>query len=150
MTTLVHQRVAMARSGTNPHVICRMPTGWAVLGDYQFFPGYTLLIPDPVVPDLNHLSFDQRTQFLVDMTRIGDALLTVTDAYRVNYAILGNTEAALHAHIHPRYLTEAADKRSGPVWLYDRKERRSIPFDSRRDKPLISLMRDYIESRVSG
>jgi hypothetical protein len=31
MSTLIHQRVEAARVGTNPTVICRMPSGWAVL-----------------------------------------------------------------------------------------------------------------------
>ncbi len=53
MKTLIHERVEMAQAGTNPTVLCRMPSGWAVLGDAQFMPGYCLLLPDPVVPDLN-------------------------------------------------------------------------------------------------
>ena len=55
MSTLIHQRVEAVRSGTNPTVICRMPFGGAVLCDGQFLRGYSLLLPDPVVPDLNAL-----------------------------------------------------------------------------------------------
>ena len=69
--------------------------------------GYTLLLPDPVVGDLNDLSVPQRLQYLSNMSVVGDALLEVTEAYRINYSILGNTDPALHAHIHPRYLSEA-------------------------------------------
>ena len=105
MTTLIHQRVEWAREGANPTVICRMPSGWAVLGDDQFLRGYSLLLPDPVVPDLNSLASDERLRFLGDMAILGDALLEVTGAYRINYEILGNTEPALHAHVFPRYLT---------------------------------------------
>ncbi len=80
-------------------VICRVPSGWAVLGDTQFLRGYSLLLPDPVVPDLNTLSKIQRAEFLHDMTVLGDALLEVTGAARINYEILGNSEPALHAHV---------------------------------------------------
>ena len=45
--TLIHQRVKAANEGKNPTVICKMPSGWAVLGDSQFILGYTLLLPDP-------------------------------------------------------------------------------------------------------
>jgi hypothetical protein len=51
MTTLIHQRVEAARAGTNPTVICQMPSGWAVLCDNQYLRGYTILLSDPVVPD---------------------------------------------------------------------------------------------------
>ena len=66
MQTLIHKRVELARDGFNPYVICRLRSGWAVLGDSQFIPGYSLLLPDPVVPSLNALSKEERTQFLLD------------------------------------------------------------------------------------
>ena len=97
MNTLIHERVAEARRGFSPQVICRLRSGWAVLGDSQFIAGYSLLLPDPVVSSLNDLSAHDRVQFLLDMTAIGDALLASTDAYRINYEILGNSEPALHA-----------------------------------------------------
>ena len=57
--------------------------------------------------------------FLHDMGRLGDALLKVTGAARVNYAILGNLEPALHAHVIPRYLDEPDAKRTAHPWAYD-------------------------------
>ena len=117
MQTLIHQRVQAAHAGTNPYVICRMPSGWAVLGDQQFVSGYSLLLSDPVVPDVNHLNEKSRLQFLRDMTLIGDALLAVTDAFRINYEILGNDAPALHAHIFPRYMSESEESRGYPVWM---------------------------------
>ena len=113
MTTL-NERVEQTREGKNPTVICRMPSGWAVLGDTQFLRGYSLLLPDPVVPDLNALDTDNRTRFLLDMALIGDALLEVTGAARINYSIFGNSDAALHAHITPRYNSEPERLRRGP------------------------------------
>lgn len=96
-----------------------MASGWAVLGDPQITHGYSLLLPDPVVTDLNALSGDKRRQFLEDMARLGDAVLHVTDAERINYEILGNVEPALHAHIIPRHTYEAPELRKQPVWLHD-------------------------------
>jgi len=46
-------------------------------------------------------------------------LLHVTRARRINYEILGNLEPALHAHLFPRYGSAPAERRNGPVWLYD-------------------------------
>jgi diadenosine tetraphosphate (Ap4A) HIT family hydrolase len=90
-----------------------------VLGDPQILPGYCLLLPDPVVPDLNALASDARRQFLDDMAAVGDAVLAVTAAERLNYEILGNVEPALHAHVIPRYATEPPPTRKQPVWLHD-------------------------------
>lgn len=116
---LISQRVEMARNGTNDKVICRMASGWAVMGDVQFLPGYCLLLPDPVVPSLNDLDAQARATYLLDMARIGDAVLQATAALRMNYEILGNSEPELHCHIFPRYDSEPDDKRKMPVWFYD-------------------------------
>jgi diadenosine tetraphosphate (Ap4A) HIT family hydrolase len=116
---LISDRVALARSGKNPWVITKLPSGWAVIGDVQFLPGYCLLLADPVVPSLNDLPTHARNQFLYDMSRIGDALLKVTDSFRINYEILGNSEPELHAHIFPRFKSEPDEKRRMPAWFYD-------------------------------
>ena len=149
MPTLIHQRVRAAQKGENPTVICRMPSGWAVIGDRQFIPGYSLLLPDPVVADLNALTGKKRNQFLSDMAIIGDALYEVTDAYRINYEILGNTEPALHAHIFPRYLSEPEGPRSVPVWVgYSREENLSRPLDLARDGELMKKLATAIRRKL--
>jgi diadenosine tetraphosphate (Ap4A) HIT family hydrolase len=145
MSTLIHRRVEAARQGTNPTVIYRVQSGWVVLGDIQFLPGYSLLLPDPVVADLNALTETQRLNFLRDMAIVGDALLAVTDSYRINYEILGNTEPALHAHIFPRYVTEPEERRLKPVWFYDWKS--SVTFDAQRDGPLMQKIAAAIQQR---
>jgi diadenosine tetraphosphate (Ap4A) HIT family hydrolase len=118
--TMIHERVEFARAGDNPTVIARMASGWAVLADHQFLTGYCMLLPDPVVGHLTDLDLQDRARYLVDMTRIGDALLAVTDADRINFEILGNASPALHAHVFPRYPSEPPVLRSGPAWWYPR------------------------------
>ena len=147
MTTLIHHRVQAAREGKNPTVICKMPSGWAVLGDRQFIPGYALLLSDPVVGDLNELKTQERSQFLQDMALIGDALQELTDSYRINYEIFGNYEPALHAHIFPRYMNEPEQCRQRPVWMYDRQQLNSRPFDLKRDRELMNQIANFIQSK---
>jgi diadenosine tetraphosphate (Ap4A) HIT family hydrolase len=117
--TAIHRQVAAARAGEDPRVAARLFSGWVVFGERQFVRGYVLLLPDPVVPSLNALGAKERAMFLHDMGRLGDALLKVTGAARINYAILGNLEPALHAHIIPRYLDEPEAKRTSHPWAYD-------------------------------
>ncbi|MCS3430186.1 HIT family protein [Klebsiella sp. BIGb0407] len=116
---LISQRVESARNGTNDKVIGRMKSGWAVMGDVQFLQGYCLLLPDPVVPSLNDLDTEARKQYLLDMASLGDAVLAATNALRMNYEILGNSEPELHCHIFPRYASEEEHRRKMPVWFYD-------------------------------
>lgn len=117
--TAIHAQVIAAREGRDPKVIARLFSGWAVFGERQFVRGYALLLPDPVVPNLNALGARERIAFLSDMSRLGDALLKVTGAVRINYAIFGNQEPALHAHVIPRYLDEPEGLRTQQPWAYD-------------------------------
>jgi diadenosine tetraphosphate (Ap4A) HIT family hydrolase len=117
--TVIHEQVLAAREGREPRVITRLYSGWVLFGRQQFVRGYALLLPDPVVPSLNVLGAKERSQFLLDMTKVGDALLKVSGALRINYAIFGNLEPALHAHVVPRYLEEPEDKRTAHPWTYD-------------------------------
>ena len=149
MSTLIHERVEAARAGANPTVICRMPSGWAVLCDSQFLRGYTILLADPVVYSLNALDQSGRTQYLLDMVVIGDALLEVTGAYRINYEILGNTDPALHAHVIPRYMSEPENLRKGPPLFYPKETYTSIRFDYERDRELMGQLAKAISARLS-
>ncbi len=141
-TTICHERVEMAQRGENPWVICQMSSGWAVMCDKQVLPGYVVLLPDPIVGSLNDLTGDARGQYLTDMALIGDALLNSTDAYRINYEILGNTDQALHAHIIPRYMSEKDERRAHPIWFYDWQGSQSFSeaeFGELRDKIKASI-----------
>ena len=140
MANLIEQRVESARRGQNQYVICRMTSGWLVIGDVQPLPGYCVLLADPVVESINALDRDQRTQYSLDTIRAGDALLAVTDAYRINYETLGNSEAALHTHLIPRYRTEPDEKRRRVAWgVYDWATSRR--FDPAQDGPFVERMR---------
>lgn len=147
MSTLIHQRVEMARDGRNPAVICRMASGWAVLGDAQVTPGYAILLSDPVVSDLNALSLEDRAVYLRDMSIIGDALLEVTGAALINYEILGNTDRALHAHLVPRYADEPDEQRRKPIWFRDLAK--APKFDPERDKELMGKIAQAIQKRLT-
>jgi diadenosine tetraphosphate (Ap4A) HIT family hydrolase len=144
--TAIHQRVAACRAGADPTVIARLRSGWAVLGDPQVLPGYCLLLPDPVVPHLNALEPAAQQAFLADMARIGQAVQEITDAVRINYALFGNVEPALHAHVLPRYEDEPADRIKAHPWAYDWQA--APRFDAEADRDLLLAIRARLE-RIS-
>jgi diadenosine tetraphosphate (Ap4A) HIT family hydrolase len=146
MTTLIHARVEEARAGTNTAVVCRVPSGWVVLADDQFLSGYCILLPDPVVGDLNDLDEAGRAQYLTDMARVGDALLAVTGAYRINYAIMGNSEPALHAHIVPRFLSEPDLNRRNLPWSYPPEFISARKFDPALDGELLKKIAEKLSA----
>jgi diadenosine tetraphosphate (Ap4A) HIT family hydrolase len=117
--TVIHTMVDRCRAASYPAVVTRLRSGWVVMGERQVLTGYCLLLPDPVVPHLNALSSEPRGQFLSDMALVGDSLLATTRGLRINYAIYGNIDPALHAHIFPRHTTEPEATRTLQPWALD-------------------------------
>ncbi|WP_226679085.1 HIT family protein [Mesobacillus jeotgali] len=111
-------RIGSAHLGNNPMVIAKMKSGFAAIGDTQFLPGYCVLLPSKPFGSLEELDFKQRSEYLLDMSLIGEAILKVCKPRRVNYSIYGNTDAYLHAHIFPRYSWEPSERIPYPVWQY--------------------------------
>ncbi|MBS0373147.1 MAG: hypothetical protein JSR73_01085 [Proteobacteria bacterium] len=143
--TAIHRRVEALRAGRDPTLIARRPSGWLVLGDPQVIRGYCLLLPDPVVPDLNALAPRERAAFLADMAAAGDLLLGVLAATRINYAIFGNLEPALHAHLFPRRGDEPAGLVTAQPWAWDWQA--APAFDPARHGELLGRLRAAAAAR---
>lgn len=129
MTDWREDRIGSALRGENPMVLARMKSGFAVIGDSQFLPGYCLLLSYPVAGSLNELSMAERSQFLLDMSLVGDAVIRVCKPLRVNYSILMNLDHYLHAHIEARYDWEPDEYRCRPTSCYPKELRFAAQFD---------------------
>ncbi len=145
---IIKDKIDHIRAGLEPSTVCRVPSGWVVLAHTQYLPGYSILLPDPVVPSLNNLNLAQRLAFLCDMAMVGDALLEITGAYRINYAIFGNSDPVLHAHIIPRFLSEPDALRKGPPWYYKQESSDQRVFDPVKDCELVQQLKNAILKRL--
>lgn len=112
------ERLQELVDGKNPKLILRMRSGFAILADNQFLPGYALLLAYPQVEQLNDLDSKRRFLFLEDMALLGEAVHRVTDCIRVNYAMYGNLDPFLHAHVWPRYDWEVPEYATIPPLSY--------------------------------
>jgi diadenosine tetraphosphate (Ap4A) HIT family hydrolase len=100
--------IGAARQGTNPTVLGRLRSGWAVIGSTQHLPGYCVLIHDGSADQLTELPRADRVAFMRDMVLLGEAVERACRAadpafLRINYEVLGNLWPHLHGHGHPRY-----------------------------------------------
>jgi len=117
-------RIGSALRQQNPTVMRRLPGAFAVLGDVQWLPGYSVLLVDQVgISRLTDLDRPRRRDFLASMDVLGEAVevacAEVMPGFRrVNLEILGNTDDFLHAHVWPRYDWETPERVAKPVWLY--------------------------------
>ena len=142
--------VELTRSGVHPGLICKMDSGWLVLADMQYLRGYCILMADPVVSSINDLNIEKRAKFLQDMVIAGDALMKVTGAYRINYAIMGNSDPYLHAHIVPRYNDEPEEYLHDQPWAYPDEVVSGSRLDAIESTDLRRDLRNQIEKIRGG
>ena len=132
MTDWRQDRIGSAHRGENPLVMARMRSGFAVIGDTQHLPGYSVLLTDdPSVDHLSDLDWERRKEFLFDLSLLGEAVESACRANglrRINYEVLGNSFHVLHGHVHPRYEWEPPDRITGPVWRYPKDVRNAPEF----------------------
>lgn len=118
MSSSQHPQIIAAADPANAATVLHMKSGFVVMANSQFLPGYCLLLGFPQAGSLTELSIQRRNDYLCDMHLIGEAIENVCQPRRVNYAILGNKDPFLHAHIIPRYDWEEPDLQPQPIWRY--------------------------------
>ena len=144
------ERLEELASGANPALVLRMASGFAVMGESQFLPGYCLLLAYPQIDHLTDLDIGARTKFLLDMSRLGDAVMASTGCKRINYSIYGNLDPFLHAHVFPRYEWEDPAYRHAPPFSIPGALRQapSAQYSPVRHADLLAKIRRELELRV--
>lgn len=112
---LVCNRINKIKEGTNKYFVAELETGYVVIGDHQYFEGYTLFLCKEHKHELHELSSDDKQKFLVEMSKVSEAVYRAFNPDKLNYELLGNGISHMHWHIFPRRLTELNP--AAPVWL---------------------------------
>jgi diadenosine tetraphosphate (Ap4A) HIT family hydrolase len=103
-------------------VVWTFPLSVAVLGPWQFYHGYCILIARRHATELSQLSDTDRRTFLDEMCLLARAIEDVFRPHKLNYELLGNQVPHLHWHLFPRSIYDPDSLK--PVWLVlDRAER---------------------------
>jgi diadenosine tetraphosphate (Ap4A) HIT family hydrolase len=137
-------QLAQLEAGNHPRFIAEFSTGYVVLGESQFFRGYTLFLSKSPAPDLEDLPREVRFQFLKEMALVSEAVSQVLQPHKMNVESLGNVVPHLHFHLFPRYLNESEPQK--PVWNCAPQDAEKYLFEAARDGDLISQIRAAIES----
>lgn len=150
-TGAISARLGRIQRGEDPAVLARLRSGVAILGKYQpeALRGCCMLLPDPVVASPNDLEPRQRELFFSDLVLVGDAILEVTGAERINYLVLCNQVPELHGHCVPRFGAEDPKLRlQGPFEAYDFGGAR-VSDPEGQDLELFTALRDCLSRLAS-
>lgn len=116
---LICERISMIEEGIEPHFVAELETGYVVIGDYQYFKGYSLFLCKQHKTELHFLDEDFKIKFLTEMSKVSEAVYNAFKPDKLNYEMLGNDDSHMHWHIFPRRENDAPVK--GPVHRVDKK-----------------------------
>ncbi len=123
---LICNRISKIIDNSNPYFVAELETGYVVIGDHQYFKGYTLFLCKQHKEELHELSPAFRLKFLKEMAEVAEAVFIAFNPEKLNYELLGNTEKHLHWHIFPRHKDDLLPK--VPIWCIDKDIRCSEEF----------------------
>ena len=112
------QRTDQIKNGTNPYFVIELETGYVVLGDHQFYKGYTIFLCKQHKNELHELDPEFRFLFLKEMSIVAEAVFKAFHPVKLNYELLGNTDDHMHWHIFPRHADDPLPKQ--PIWQLDK------------------------------
>src|SRR5438105_4244883 len=94
----------------------------ALLGTWQSYQGYCLLVAKRHATELSQLAEAERAAHLQEMCLLARAIEATFRPHKLNYELLGNQAPHVHWHLFPRSAQDP--ERLRPVWFaLDRAER---------------------------
>jgi diadenosine tetraphosphate (Ap4A) HIT family hydrolase len=121
----------LTRLGELPpeELVWQFPRSVALLGDWQIYPGYCVLVARTHAAELSQLPPAECRDFLDEMCRLAAAIERAFPPRKLNYELLGNQIPHLHWHLFPRPADDADPLR--PVWFTLERAKESPAEDAR-------------------
>lgn len=146
---LICERIELIKQGRNPHFVKELETGYVVIGDGQYFKGYTLFLAKEHVTELHQMEYETKIKFLEEMSIVQEAVAKAFQAEKMNIELLGNGDAHVHWHLFPR---KAADMKGyghngrGPVWWVPWEEMSSEEYQPKENDllQLVNRLKEYL------
>ena len=109
-------KISLWRAGRNPHFIHEFRHSIFVVGDHQFFQGYSLLLLKDHVRELHEMPAAAQPELFQELMIATRAVAETFRPWKINHACYGNAAPHVHWHIFPRYESDP-DHRNHP-WLH--------------------------------
>ena len=146
---MICDRIELIKQGKNPHFVKELETGYVVIGDGQYFKGYTLFLAKEHVTELHQMEYETKIKFLEEMSIVQEAVAKAFQADKMNIELLGNGDAHVHWHLFPR---KAGDMKGyghngrGPVWWVPWEEMSSEEYQPKESDllQLVNHLKEYL------
>jgi len=126
------ERVKLTKSGNYPYLIHEFKNSYLMLGEHQFFEGYSVLVLKEHFREMTDLPKSLQVEFFEEMMMSSKAIENAFGPKKMNMCSLGNVVDHMHWHFFPRY--ESDTQFTDPPWL------RMKMFDSAKVTPAQALL----------
>ena len=96
------ERIELAKNGNYPYVIKEFKHSFLMLGEHQFFSGYSVLLLKDHHREMTDIPSGMREEFFQEMMAASSALDEVFRPKKMNMCSLGNRVDHVHWHFFPR------------------------------------------------
>ena len=146
---LICERIELIKQGKNPHFVKELETGYVVIGDGQYFKGYTLFLAKEHVTELHQMGYETKIKFLEEMSIVQEAVAKAFQAEKMNIELLGNGDAHVHWHLFPRKTGDMqgyGHNGRGPVWWVPWEEMSSEEYQPKENDllQLVNRLKEYL------
>jgi diadenosine tetraphosphate (Ap4A) HIT family hydrolase len=130
------------RSGAFTDLIAELPRSWLILGDAQFYRGYSVLLAKRHTTEMHLMPRGEAHELIDELMAVGKTLERVVKPLKLNYECLGNQEPHVHWHVFPRYAEDVM--RLAPVWLRPDDERKVSLEDLDRRELIVAMRAELV------
>jgi diadenosine tetraphosphate (Ap4A) HIT family hydrolase len=130
-------------------LVWRFPASIALLGSWQYYRGYCVLVARKHAKELFDLLDWERRAYFDEMCLLAKAIHSSFRPHKLNYELLGNQVPHLHWHLFPRAQSDPDTLR--PVWLAldqaerDEAERRRLLAEEFDRPTAVKRLRDTLQ-----
>jgi diadenosine tetraphosphate (Ap4A) HIT family hydrolase len=135
------ERLKLLQVSAYPYLIHEFEHSWLLLGEHQFFKGYSVLLSKVHYREVTDMPPEVSAGFFQEALVSHRALEKSFSPTKMNMCSLGNVVAHVHWHFFPRYANDPGFK--DPPWLrmhlFD-----SVTVNSKERDSVINLIRSNI------
>jgi diadenosine tetraphosphate (Ap4A) HIT family hydrolase len=138
----------------NDNLVWQFPHSFVLLGPWQYYQGYCLLVCRQHATELSGLIDAVRRGYLDELCLLAKAIENAFGPLKLNYELLGNQVPHLHWHVFPRYPHDPLTLK--PVWLaldaaeHSPAERQRLQTGTLPHTEIIALIRQRIQELVTS
>lgn len=132
-------------------VVWQLPHAVVLLGPWQYYTGYCVVVARKHATELSQLSADERRGYLDEMCQVAQAIEKAFAPHKLNYELLGNQVPHLHWHLFPRRADDPETLQ--PVWFalhraeHDEAEKRRLQNGGLSRKEITAKLRNMCDAR---